>query len=137
VSGADAEFLPSIAFRQAMLTMTDRCCRLRSAINRQDWEGVEYAAQHAVNAWLAGRTACGQILQQMNEPSPYAEAACRLLESNYMSLLELFAQATKTLHVPEMWEALRDLRGTLMSAMAQPFVRSTPIRVPVLRTTVR
>jgi hypothetical protein len=48
------------------------------------------------------------------------DAARCLLEENYMILLALFERATRTIDVPRMRRALRELRGTLMAAMSHP-----------------
>jgi hypothetical protein len=70
--------------------------------------------------WLTGRAACRRLIERSAPSSLYADAARRLLEDHYMTLLELFERATRTIDVPRMRRALRELRGTLMTAMAHP-----------------
>jgi hypothetical protein len=79
--------------------------------------------------WLAGRAACRRLIERSAASSPFADAARRLLEDNYMALLELFERATRTIDAPRMRRVLGELRGTLMIAMAHPLSRF-PVEAP-------
>lgn len=115
----------SAAFGQAMIGVKTRCNQLAASIAEHDFESVEYSARDAANMWLTGRAACRRLVERSATSSPYADAARRLLEDNYMTLLELFERATRTIDVPRMRRALGELRGTLMTAMAHPLSGST------------
>jgi hypothetical protein len=119
---------PNEAFRQAMIGVETRCRDLATAIENHDFEAVEYIAREAMNMWLTGRVACRRFIERAKESSPYADAARSLLEENYMTLLELFACAAKTIEVPRMQRVLHELRGTLMAAMARPLLDATAAR---------
>ena len=110
----------SAAFGQAMFRVKTRCGQLAASIDEHDFDNVECIARDAANMWLTGRAACRRLLERCAISSPYADAARRLLEDNYMTVLELFERATRTIDVPRMRRALRELRGTLMTAMAHP-----------------
>ena len=107
-------------FGQAMTGVKTRCRELAVSIDEHDFENVEFTARDAANMWLTGRAACRRIIERSATSSPYADAARRLLEDHYMTLLELFERATRTIDVPRMRRALGELRGTLMTAMAHP-----------------
>jgi len=107
-------------FGQAMTGVRARCEQLATLINAHNVDGVEHTARDAANMWLTGRAACRRLIQRSAASSPYADAARRLLEENYMILLALFERATRTIDVPRMRRALRELRGTLMAAMSHP-----------------
>jgi len=111
---------PNVAFRQTMTAVQTRYGQLETLIENHDFESVEYTARNAANIFLAGRAACRRLIERGKESSPYIDAARRLLEENYMALLELFARATKTIAVPRTRKVLQELRATLMSAMARP-----------------
>jgi hypothetical protein len=102
-----------------MSGVEDRCRQLRAAVERHDFEEVEYLAQSATNVWLAGRSACRRLIEQAEELSPYVNTARRLLETNFNSILEQFAHATATIAVPSMHEAIAQLRTTLVVAHGQ------------------
>jgi hypothetical protein len=112
----------SSAFGQAMTGVKTRCRQLAMAINAHDFENAEYAARDAASMWLTGRVACRRLIERSATSSPYADAARRLLEDRYMTLLELFGCATRTIEVPRLRKALAELRGTLMTAMARPLL---------------
>ncbi len=113
---------PSVAFNQAMVAVAQRRKDLAEAIRNHDFEAVEYTARSATNLWLAGRVACRRLLQRSLVASLYHDSTRKLLEENYMALLDLFAEATATIEVPGMIKVLRELRGTLTDAMARPLV---------------
>ena len=113
---------PDIAFRQAMAGVRTRCAQLTTLIGDHDFEGVEYTARNAADIWLAGRAACRRLIARGKESSPYVDAARRLLEANYIALLELLTRARTTIDVPQMRRALEEVRATLATAMAQPLV---------------
>jgi hypothetical protein len=115
----------SAVFGQAMTGVKTRCGQLATSISAHDFDGVEYIARDAANMWLIGGAACRRFAQRGAASSPYADAARRLLEDNYMMLLELFERATRTIDVPRMRRALRELRSTLMTAMANPLSGET------------
>ena len=110
----------SAAFGQDMTGVKTRCGQLAASITAHDFEDVEYTARDATRMWLTGRAACRRLIECSATSSPYANAARRLLEDNYMTLMELLERATRTIDVPRMRRALRELRGTLMTAMARP-----------------
>lgn len=114
----------SAVFGQAMIGVKTRCGQFAASITAHDFENVEYIARDATSMWLTGRAACRRLMERSTTSSPYADAAQRLLEDNYMTLLELFERATRTIDVPRMRRALRELRGTLMTAMAHPLSAS-------------
>jgi hypothetical protein len=124
----------SVAFGQAMTGVKTRCGQLAALITAHDFDGVEYTAREAANMWLTGRAACRRFIQRSEASSPYADAARGLLEENYMMLLELFERATCTIDVPRMRRALRELRSTLMVAMAHPLSGESVETPPVDRS---
>lgn len=117
------------AFGQAMIGVKTRCGELATSIGAHDFEGIEYTARDAADMWLMGRAACRRLLERSATASPYAEAARRLLEENYIALLELFDRATRTIDVPRTRRALAELRSILTTAMAHP-LSGAPITTP-------
>jgi hypothetical protein len=122
VHGAAARIDADTSFGQAITGVKTKCRQLAMSINAHDFEGVEYTARDATSQWLTGRAACRRLIERSATSSPYADAARRLLEDHYMTLLELFGRATRTIEVPRMRRALAELRGTLMTAMAHPLL---------------
>jgi hypothetical protein len=69
---------------------------------------------------LAGRVAYRRLVERGTASSPYSEAARHVLAESYTQLLGLFVHAMITIAVPTMANTLRDLRDTLVAAMAHP-----------------
>jgi len=112
------------AFARAMATVQIRSGQLKAESDRRDYEGVGHTARQVVTIWLVGRALCRRLIE-CKEPSPYADGACVLLEEKYMALLALFEHAATTIAVPRMHRELSELRGTLVTAMAELLVESS------------
>jgi hypothetical protein len=112
----------SAVFGRTMSGIRAHCKQLAASIQSCDTASVERIASDAASMWLRGRAACRRLIERCAASSPFAQAARRLLEDNYMTLLELFECATRTIHVPGTRNVLRGLRGLLMTAMARPLV---------------
>jgi hypothetical protein len=103
-----------------MLAVKAKCGELATAIAAHDFEGVVIIAREATNMWFTGRSGCRRLVERSPMSSPHSDAARRLLEETYMSLLELFEQAVRTIEVPRMRRTLGELRVSLVTAIAQP-----------------
>jgi hypothetical protein len=107
------------AFGQTMIGVETLCGRLAMAIAAHDFDRVIHSAREATSMWFTGHAACRRFVERSTTSSPHADAARRLLEENYMKLLELFEQAARTIDVPRMRRTLGDLRVTLVTSIAQ------------------
>lgn len=113
---------PRAAFRHEITIVELRRSQCASAIDDHDFEAVQHIAEDVAMHWLAGRYACGRLIEGLKDTSPYALAARAVLEKNYMALLELFALAAKTIAVPGMRQRLERARATLIAANEGPLL---------------
>lgn len=111
---------PNVVFARAMYAVETRRHHLAVAIDMRDSEAIAHTARSAADIWLAGRSACRRLIARSNSPSPYADAARRLLDENYMTLMELFARATRVIAIPRTQKVMQEVRAMLMTAMASP-----------------
>lgn len=114
---------PSVVFNRAMAAVASYCERLQDAIGRRDAREALHAAQNAADLWRAGRSACRRLIaESSNQMSPYADAARRLMEEGYMTILGLIAIYVSTDPPVDALAEVQRLRDTLTKAMARPLV---------------
>lgn len=103
--------------------MTDvetRCNDLVTLLDNHDFGQVEHTVRSAANLWLAGRAAYRRLVERDTEASPDVGAARQLLESTYLTLLNLLKRAHTLIDEHPTRSMLDDVRITLITAMAQP-----------------
>lgn len=111
---------PSVAFRRAMTDVETRCNDLATLLDNHDFGQLEHTVRSAANLWLAGRAAYRRLVERDTEANPDVGAARQLLESTYLTLLNLLKRAHTLIDGHPARSMLDDVRITLVTAMAQP-----------------
>lgn len=129
-----ADLSPNLLFTDAMVGVENYCHDLDIAIVNHDYEAVEHIARNAAQAWLGGRSACGEVLRLESKGhcklriTPYTDAARQHLETTYMNLLERFTRASQVIAVPRMQHALEQMRQLLSAAAKKPLLEADDVQ---------